>query len=101
MFGYIVTKPDSQRRRNGRSPDPAQNQGIAIYALDGDKWKPGKAMYQRRAGGNGLGIGFLNAMYTLNTIDRHIAAFCLPCASRPRYLRRICEDGICVREEMQ
>ena len=38
---------------------------------------------------NGLGIGYLGAMYTLNTIDRHIAAICGGEPFRPAYIRRV------------
>ena len=48
-------------------------------------------MYKRRQGGNGLGIGFRGAMYTLNTIDRHIAAICGGEPFRPAYIRRVCD----------
>lgn len=102
MSRYIVTKPDSQRRRNDRRPDSSQDKGVAVYVLDGDKWKAGKCMYQRRAGGNGIGLSdWGDGMYTLTGIDRHIVALCLPHKSRPRYIRRICEGGVCVREEMR
>lgn len=91
MPGYELTDPDPQRRRDADREQTEVMGGITFYSLDGDKWKAGKAMYKRRQGGNGLGIGFLGAMYTLNTIDRHIAAICGGEPFRPAYIRRVCD----------
>lgn len=40
-------------------------------------------------------------MYTLNTIDRHIAAICGGEPFRPAYIRRVCDgkDGSLIRME--
>ena len=55
--------------------NPCKNQGcgVVVLALDGDKWKP-RPEYRPRQGGNGFGINDGGAMYTLNTVDRHIVA---------------------------
>ena len=101
MPGHKFPEPGPQRRRDADREQNEVRSGITYYALDGDKWKPGKAMYKRRQGGNGLGIGFLGAMYTLNTIDRHIAAICGGEPFRPAYIRRVCDgkDGTLIRFE--
>lgn len=46
----------------------------SVLALDGDKWKVRPKDNYQRAGGNGFGVNDGGAMYTLNTVDRHIVA---------------------------
>ncbi|MCQ2300374.1 MAG: hypothetical protein MJZ81_09655 [Bacteroidales bacterium] len=49
---------------------------MKTYVLDSDKWKPGKAMFRVRQGGNGFGITENECCYTMSVVDHHIVARC-------------------------
>lgn len=92
----VDAEPDPKRTMEEYRGNQKVVGGVTLYALDGDKWKTGKAMFKTRKGGSGIGIGYSNAMYTLSTMDRHIVADCRESgAFRPAYVRRVCDgrDG--------
>lgn len=74
FFGDPLSNTVTRRCDGATLPNGgASNRHCVVLAMDGDKWKP-RQNYKPRKGGSGFGINGGGAMYTLNTVDRHIVA---------------------------